>query len=37
MVRNETYDTLGLLTGTTGLFYENTSSLEFITASPYAI
>lgn len=38
IVRNETYDTLGLIPGLTkGDFYENTSSLVFATHSPYAL
>jgi hypothetical protein len=44
VVRNETYDTLGILKDnisgaalTAGLFYENTSSLVFATNSPYAL
>lgn len=44
IVRNEVYDTLGLLHDnisgaalTAGLFYENTSSLVFATYSPYTI
>jgi hypothetical protein len=37
MVRNETYDTSGLTGLTAGDFYENTSSIAFITNSPYTI
>ena len=35
VVRNETYDTLGLITGTANRFYENTSSIVFASYSPY--
>lgn len=38
IVRNETYDRLGLIPGLTkGDFYENTSSLVFATWSPFAL
>lgn len=38
VVRNETYDTLGLIPGLSkGDFYENTSSLAFMTYSPFAL
>jgi hypothetical protein len=37
IVRNERYDTLGMINGTAGLFLDNTSSLVAISASPYAI
>ncbi len=38
VVRNETYDTLGIIPGlTAGQFYENASSLAFATWSPYAL
>jgi hypothetical protein len=38
VVRNETYDKLGLVPGlTAGDFYENTSSLAFVTYSPHAL
>ena len=37
IVRNETYDTLGITGLTAGDFYENTSSLVGVTYSPHAL